>query len=420
MSHCVFTDGSPNVSGGGSDDHPASGLQNAAEVSATLLAANAAPSESSRAPEAQQPSPRSKKKDKHHHSNHRHRSPNKKTSKGKHKWGKTTTGRKKKKKEEEEEEEGQRQRSGGHRHRHRSPDKAHGRSRSAGNALDDRNARRRSPDKHRAARRSSPQRHRSSPHRSPRRHRSPHRHGSPQRARHRHHHSPTRRHAHSSDPYRASPERRAHSNEKPRGGGADEALRAPRERSFSLEDSVLREPPALDRLNREDTLPPLRRDARPYAEDSLLLSASSVERGYKGDSLLRDLASRGRRDAAVPRARSPDSDAAFQKYSSLLRGRASPERAERDARFAGRERERSPAAPPQYRARSLGRDISPIGSSRGTESEDEEDDDMFVAAKVREYYSTLQSGSSGRPAARAAPPPEPRKTYKESPKDLSI
>ncbi|XP_034388369.1 uncharacterized protein C2orf16-like [Cyclopterus lumpus] len=394
---CV-TDGSPNVS---SAADPASGLQNAAEVS-TLLPPTNAPSESSNPLEPQQSS-RSKKEpaSKHHHSNHRHRSPNKKTSKGKHKGKKSTE----KKKKDDKRGEGRRQHSSGHhRSRHRSPDKVHGRTRSAENTLDGRHGARRhgrSPDKRRA-RRSSPQRHRS-PYRSPRRHRSPHR---------SRHHSPTRRHAHSSDPYRglASPERQGRSNEKPNG---EMPPRTP-ERSSSLEDNVLRELPALDRLNREDTLPPLRRDERLYAEDSLLMSASSMERAYKGDSLLRDLASRGQRDAfkdvTLPRVRTPDSDSAFQKYSSLLRGR-SPERTERNGRFASRER--SPA--PQYRARSLGRDISPIGSSRGDYSEDEEDDDTFVAAKVREYYSTLQTSSS-RPSAL----PEPKKTYKDSPKDLSI
>ncbi|XP_068576531.1 membrane-associated guanylate kinase, WW and PDZ domain-containing protein 1b isoform X5 [Cebidichthys violaceus] len=400
---------------------PAAGLQNAAEVSA--LSATNAPLESSNPPEPQQSS-RSKKAQtssgagKHHHSNHRHRSPNKKTSKGKHKGRKTTEKNMTKlfKKKDDKRSDGHRQHSSGHhRSRHRSPDKVHGRSRSTENTLDSRHGGRRhgrSPDRRRGQQSSSNQRRRS-PHRSPYRspYRSPRRHRSPHRSRN---HSPTRRHAHSSDPYRryASPERQGRSNEKPNGDRAvlKEPPRTP-ELSFTLEDSVLREPPALDRLNREATLPPLRRDERLYGEDSLLMRASSTERAYMGDSLLRDVASRGQRDpfreATLPRVRTPDSDSAFQKYSSLLRGR-SPERTERDGRYPSRDS--SPA--PQYRARSLGRDISPI---RRDDSEDEEDDDNFVAAKVREYYSTLKTDSS-----RSSALPEPKKTYKDNPKDLSI
>ncbi|XP_068449482.1 membrane-associated guanylate kinase, WW and PDZ domain-containing protein 1b isoform X5 [Clinocottus analis] len=411
-------DGSPND---GSAADTASGLQNAAEVSA--LPSTNAPSESSYPPEPQQSS-RSKKEPtgtgKHHHS--KHRSPNKKTSKGKHKGRKSTDKilNKLSKKKDDKGGEGHRQHSSGqHRSRHRSPDKVQGRSRSAENTLDSRKGRHRygrSPDKYRGQRspdkyrgqRSSPQRQRS-PYRSPRR--SPRRHRSPHRSRH---HSPTRRHARSSDPYRrfASPERQGRSNEKPNGDKAvsREPPRTP-ELGFTLDDSVLREPPALDRLNKEATLPPLRRDERPYGEDSLLMRASSMERASKGDSLLRDVAARGQRnafkDATLPRVRTPDSDSAFKKYSSLLRGR-SPERTERDGRYASREN--SPA--PQYRARSLGRDISPI---RRDDSEDEEDDDNFVSAKVREYYSTLQTESS-----RSSTLPEPKKTYKDNPKDLSI
>ncbi|KAG7229586.1 hypothetical protein INR49_012601 [Caranx melampygus] len=311
--------------------------------------------------------------------------------------------------------------SGHHRSRHRSPDRKHGRSRSAENTLDSRHGGHRhgrSPD-----RRHGHHRHRS-PHRSPRRspYRSPHRNRSPHRSRH---HSP-RRHAHSSDPYRryGSPQRQGRSNDKP--NGTEAVLKEPPktpEPSLPLEDSILREPPALDRLNREATLPPMPREERFYGEDSLLLRASSMERAYKGDSLLRDsllrdvASSRGQRDAyrdiTLPRVRTPESDSAYKRYSSLLRGR-STERMERDGRYVSRD---SSPEPSHYRARSLGRDISPIRSFRRDDSEDEEDDDNFIAARVREYYSTLKSNSSQPPKPTL---PEPKKTYKENPKDLSI
>lgn len=188
------------------------------------------------------------------------------------------------------------------------------------------------------------------------------------------------------------------------------------EPSLPFEDSILREPPALDRLNREATLPPLRREERLFGEDSLLMRASSMERAYRGDSLLRDVASRDLRDAyrdtTLPRVRTPESDSAYKRYSSLLRGR-SPERVERNGRYASR----GSSPEPTYRARSLGRDISPIRNSRRDDSEDEEDDDNFIAAKVREYYSTLKTNTSqsSKPTL-----PEPKKTYKGNPKDLSI
>lgn len=185
------------------------------------------------------------------------------------------------------------------------------------------------------------------------------------------------------------------------------------EPSLPLEESILREAPALDRLNREPALPPLHRDDRLYGDDSLLLRASSMERPFKGESLLRDVVSRNQRDAyrgtALPRVRTPDSDSAYKKYSSLLRGR-SPERTERESRYTSR----GSSPEPLYRTRSLGRDTSP---TRRYESEDEEDDDHFVAAKVHEYYSTLKPNTarSSKPAI-----PEPKTTYKENPKDLSI
>lgn len=178
-----------------------------------------------------------------------------------------------------------------------------------------------------------------------------------------------------------------------------ELPRSPEPR-LPFEESILREAPALDRLNREATLPHLHREERPYGEDSLL----------------RDLASRGQRDAyrdtTPPRVHTPDSDSAYKRYSSLLRGR-SPERTERGRRYASR----GNSPEPQYRTRSLGRDTSPIRSSRRYESEDEEDDDNFVTAKVREYYSTLKTNTS--PSSKPTLP-EPKKTYRENPKDLSI
>lgn len=185
------------------------------------------------------------------------------------------------------------------------------------------------------------------------------------------------------------------------------------EPSLPLEDSILREPPALDRLNREATLPTLRREDRLFGEESLLMKASTMERAYRGDSLLKDVASSGSRDnyrdITLPRVRTPDSDSAYKRYSSLLRGR-SPERREPYA-------SRGSSPEPQYRTRSLGRDISPIRSFRRDDSEDEEDDDNFVAEKVREYYSTLQNNTSRSSKATL---PEPKKTYKGNPKDLSI
>ncbi|XP_075870254.1 membrane-associated guanylate kinase, WW and PDZ domain-containing protein 1b isoform X3 [Nelusetta ayraudi] len=393
-----------NNSGDAGAARPASGLQNAAQV-------NGAPSESSYPPEPNQPS-RSKKESnrrhaagKSHHSKHRHRSPNKRTSAGKQK-GKTNVAKLFKKKDEKASDNRHHHHhhhssSKPHRSRHRSPDKKTGRSRSADNTLDSRQAGRRHG---RSPYRSPGRQRQRSPYRSPHRQRSPHR--------SRHHHSPTRRHAHSSDPDRRhrSPERRG--NEKPAGSEAVSKgpSRTP-EPGLPLEDTVLREAPALDRLNREAALPPslLRRDERLQAEDSLLLRASSMERAYRGDnSLLRDLASRNQRDpywdTTLPRARTPESDSAYKRYSSLLRGR-SPVRAERETRgYASR----GGSPEPLNRTRSLGRDFSPVRSLRRDDSEDEEDDDNFVAAKVREYYSTLKSSRSSKPSI-----PEPRNTYRD-------
>ncbi|XP_029005713.1 membrane-associated guanylate kinase, WW and PDZ domain-containing protein 1b isoform X4 [Betta splendens] len=386
---------------------PASGLQNAAEVS-VLSSANA-PSDSA-APSEPHHSSRSKTEadhkssstgTKHRHSNHRHRSPHKKTSTGQHRAKKGTG------KDEKKSDGHHHHSSGHHRSRHRSPDRKPARSRSAENTLD---AQRHGGHRHGR----SPER-RHHHHSSHHRHHSPRRHRSPQRSRH---HSPTRRHQPSSNPYRyASPTRRGRGHS---GLKRDEpAAKAPStpEPSFSFEDSVLREPPALDRLNREATLQPLPKEDRLFGEDSLLMRAYSRDNAYKEDSLLRGMVSRGKRSGSrehlLPRVRTPDSDSAFMKYSSLLRGR-SAERLERIGRYASRGS--SPES--QYRARSLGRDISPIRNSRQDDSEDEEDDDNFVAAKVREHYSALKTNNT-RQSSNAVLP-EPKKTYKDNPKDLSI
>ncbi|KAM4582600.1 uncharacterized protein V3H82_006614 [Fundulus diaphanus] len=410
-------DGSPNDI---STVEPATGIQNAAEVSSLPL--TNAPSESSYPPEPP-PQPRSKTEPsrrhhgtgKHHRSHHRHHSPSK--SKGKKSTGKS--GSKPRKKEDKEK---------GHQHRsrHRSPHKGHSRSRSADNNLDSRDGRHRrgrSPERQHGQHSSSNHRHRSprrSPHRSPRRspyrsprrspyrsprrspYRSPHRHRSPPR-----YQSPTRHRHRSADPYRYNTTER--NNEKPL---VDEAAMSETpEPSLQFEDTILRDSPALDRLNREPTLslPPLRRDDRPYGQDRLLMRTSSMERAYRGDRLQKDIAFRNTyRDITLPRVRTPDLDSSYQKYNSLLRGRT-PE-LERDRRFVSRDS----TPEPRYRARSLGRAFSP---ARRDDSEDEEDDDSFVAAKVKEYYSSLKTDSS-RPSK--APIPEPKKTYKDNPKDLSI
>ncbi|XP_077429691.1 membrane-associated guanylate kinase, WW and PDZ domain-containing protein 1b isoform X3 [Vanacampus margaritifer] len=400
-------DGTPN------DSSTASGLQNAAEVSSVPFNE---PSEQSYNPEPQI-SYRTRKETTHHssgtgkhHSRHRHRSPHKKTGTGKHK--RTKSPRKinllKKKKDEKEKYSGHR--------RHRSPDKGYKRSRSAENALDGHHGGRRhgrSPERHHGhhTRHRSPHRsHQRSPRRSP--YRSPPRYRSPHRSRHR---SPTRRHHRSPEPYRryGSPQgTRQRGNEKP---AAEVVLKEPSrspEPSLDFEDSVLREAPALVRLNREAG------EDRPILNDSLLTRASTMERAFGGDSLLRDISRNPAtyRNGSLPRVRTPDSDLAYNRYSSLLRGR-SPERADRGRNYPSRE-----STPEPYRTRSLGRDISPIRSPRREDSEDEEDDDNFVASKVREYYSTLKSDNS-----RSTRPvlPEPKKTYKDNPykdnpRDLSI
>uniref|UniRef100_A0A3B3WWE2 Membrane-associated guanylate kinase, WW and PDZ domain-containing protein 1 n=1 Tax=Poecilia mexicana TaxID=48701 RepID=A0A3B3WWE2_9TELE len=402
-------DGSPNDI---STVDAVTGIQNAPEVSSLPL--NNAPSESSFPPE---PPPHSRSKTepsrrtngtgnhgtgRHHRSHHRHHSPSKSKAK-------KSTGRNGPKllKKDNKEKDGHR-----HRSRHRSPHKGHSRSRSADNTLEsrDRGHRRgRSPERRQGQHSSSNHRHHSprrSPHRSPYRsyhhspRRSPYRHRSPPR-----YHSPTRHRHRSLDPYRYdTPERH---NEKPM---ADEAAMSdiPQPR-FPFENSILRDSPALDRLNRDPTLslPPLRREDRLYRQDSPLMRTSSMERAYRGDRPLKDFASRDYRDVTLPRVRTPDLDSSYQKYTSLFRGRT-PEMLERDGRLASR----GVTPEPRYRARSLERAISP---PRRDDSEDEEDDDIFVASKLREYYSTLKSDPPPKPVI-----PEPKKTYKDSPKDLSI
>lgn len=414
MSNCVA-----DVGNGGNAAEPAAGLQNAAEVSA--LPAHAAPPDTNNSQEPHRSS-RSKQEPsrrtgagKQHRSRHRHRSPTKPTGTGKHK-GVNSVGKLFQKKDAKGSEGHRNHASRPHRSHHRSPEKRHGRSRSAENTLDARHGghrRARSPDRRHGHH--SPHRRHRSPHRSPRRspHRSPNRRGSPYRSRH----PSPRRHAHSSDPYRryTSPER--YNPGRPSGteAASKEASRTP-EPSLPMEESILREAPALDRLNREPRLPTLHRDDRLYGEDSLLLRASSMERAYKGESLLRDVVSRNQRDAyrdaPLPRPRTPDSDPGYKRYSSLLRGR-SPERMERTERES-RYTSRGSSPEPFYRTRSLGRVASP---TRRSESQDEEDDDHFVAARVHEYYSTLRTNTtrSSRPSV-----PEPKSTYKENPKDLSI
>ncbi|XP_061544753.1 splicing regulatory glutamine/lysine-rich protein 1-like [Phycodurus eques] len=414
-----LTYGTPN------DSSTASGLQNAAEVSSVPFNE---PSEQSYNPEPQTSS-RTRKETTHHssgtgkhHSHHRHRSPHKKTSAGKHKRTKSPRKINLFKKKDEKGKYGQHHHSSGQHHgRHASPDKGYKRSRSAENALDGRHGGHRhgrSPERQRGrhTRHRSPYRsHRRSPHRSPHRsprrspYRSPPRYRSPHRSRH---HSPTRRHDRSLDPYRryVSPQgERQRRNEKPATVEAvlKEPSRSP-EPSLTFEDTVLREPPALVRLNREAG------EERPFLNDSLLTRASNMERAFGGDSLLRDISRNPRdtyRNASLPRVRTPDSDLAYHRYSSLLRGR-SPKRADSDRNYPSRG-----STPEPYRTRSLGRDISPIGSPRREDSEDEEDDDNFVAAKVREYYSTLKSDNS-RPTRPVLL--EPKKTYKDNPRDLSI
>ncbi|XP_017567064.1 membrane-associated guanylate kinase, WW and PDZ domain-containing protein 1b isoform X4 [Pygocentrus nattereri] len=362
----------------------------------------------------------------HHHSNHRHRSPDRK-GKGKH-HNKEGSGagkvfKKKSNKKSSKDDSHHHQ----HHRRHHSPERRR-RARSAENTLDSRYG----------------QRHGHSPERRHHRHSSPHRHRSPYRSGHRHS-SPHRRRS----PYRSphhnryqSPHRPSNpSSDRPRNGKPqqeeDMVLREPPPpEPPSRIDSILREFPALDRLNRESPLP------RPsYEQDSVLPRRSydrldldtlprqsydrlnlddaltrrsydlfnrddtlthkssdrfqdfaSMEETYRGDSLLRGVY----KDQSLPRVRTPDSDTAFQRYSSLLRGR-SPER-------RGRYTKTESPGPSRYRTRSLGRDLS-------TDEEDSEED------RVRDHYHKLKSGYS---QANDKLPEPRRKANKDNPKDLSI
>ncbi|XP_010880026.4 membrane-associated guanylate kinase, WW and PDZ domain-containing protein 1b isoform X3 [Esox lucius] len=415
---------------------PAAGVQNASEVSAPPH--DHAPSDTN-APDPHKPS-RSKDKKGHHHSKHRNRSPEKSRHRGESKQSNQKGDRSKRSGGDSHGTHHQ-HRSGHHHRRHRSPEKARGRARSADNTLDTRHGNRgrrgRSPARHHNTHR-SPYRstHRSpyrstnrSPYRSTNRspyrstNRSPYRstHRSPHRSPQRHqspygHRSPTHYHrTQSSDPYRLpSPDRqRGRVAERAYREMAPETLRkplAPVSNSF-LEDSVLPEPPGLDRLNREATLLREPREVRRYGEDSLLMRASNQEPGYRGDGLLY-AAARSQRGETLPRVRTPESDSAYKMYSSLLRGHSS-ENMDRELRYVPREQ--SPDT--RYRARSLGRDIALVRSLGEPEDEGEEEEEGAAAPRLKEYYSTLKSDAS-RPYK--APPEPKRKGYKESPKDLSI
>ncbi|XP_014022251.1 membrane-associated guanylate kinase, WW and PDZ domain-containing protein 1 isoform X6 [Salmo salar] len=376
----------PSIDGAG----PAAGVQNASEVS--TLPYNNAPSDTN----ARVPHKPSQSKDKkgHHHS--KHRSPEKKSKSQGGASGETRASKQSKKKVDKT------QRSGGDshgtRHRgHRSPDKGRSRARSAENTLDSRH----SQGHHNTNR---------SPYRSTHRNRSPYGHRSPYRSPHRsHHHSPTRyRHTQSSDPYRqpSLDRQRRREPERPNGEMAPVLRKPPGPvPSPFLDESLLQQPPALDRLNREATLLRESSEEHLFGEDSLLLRASNLERDYRGDSLL-SAAARGQRGEILPRVQTPESDSAYKRYSSLLRGR-SPERVEREPRYAPRDE----SPDPHHRARSLGRDISPVRSFREPEEEE------AAAPRLKEYYSTLKSNASR--ASKALPEPK-RKAHKDGTKDLNI
>lgn len=372
---------------------------------------------------------RSRSATNNHHSKHRqHRSPDKKSkSKSRGKSGTTNFKKKDKKKSSGgnshshshghsrgHHHKSTHHHSSSHHKRHRSPDR-HRRTRSAENTLDSRHGggRGRSPAKHHSHHRhhSSPQRHRSprrgrSPYRSPYRRSSPYRHGSPHRQSSPHfsrYQSPNRYRSRSVDPYA---DRVA--NIKPE-KEEDVALKEPPPPiPPSRSESVLTEAAAMDRLNRGDTLhrdpSSLLRDPSPFADRGS---------GYRGDSHLepgmRDAIERAYREAVererdretqtLPRARTPNSSSAYNRYSSLLRGR-SPEREDRLA---------SPSA--RYRTRSLGRDLSPERSyAYEDEVEEEEYDQPDYYRVPRPTYDRVSNTL-----------PEPRsRHYKDNPKDLSI
>ncbi|XP_051957324.1 membrane-associated guanylate kinase, WW and PDZ domain-containing protein 1-like isoform X4 [Xyrauchen texanus] len=311
----------------------------------------------------------------HRHTNHRQRSPEKKSrSKGHKKDSGTSKPHKRKvdKKRSSTDDSHHhhhhhhRQHNGHHR-RHRSPERR--RARSAENTLDSRYGRRhgRSPERHHHS------------HTSPRRHGSPYR--SPHRSR-----------------YRSPPRRSAASYNGELDRGLDVTLKEPPPpKPPSSSDSIpLGELPALDRLNQEDTLPTLR-EPPSYFED-----LSPMERAFRKLNPFRGAS----RNDILPSVRTPDSSAAFQNYNSLLRGRSPVRGGGSQDRYP---RVESPVSAP-YRTRSLGRDLSPISTYR-----DEEEDE--AGSQQIDYYSMLRSNYSR--ANNNVPEPR-RKTYKESPKDLSI
>lgn len=370
---------------------------------------------------------RSRSATNNHHSKHRHRSADKK-SKSKSKSGKSGSSNWFKKKDKKKSSGGNSHshshgHSRGHHHRsthhhssshhrrHRSPDK-HRRARSAENTLDSRHGggRGRSPARHHAQQHhrhhhSSPRRHRSphrgrspyrSPHRSPYRRSSPHRHGSPHRSRYQ---SPNRYRSRSVDPYA---DRVA--NTKPEKEEEVALKEPPPPMPPSRSESVLTEAAALDRLNRGDTLhrdaSSLLRDPSPSAERSSFLKdpgmRDAIERAYR-EAVERE---RDRETQTLPRARTPNSSAAYNRYSSLLRGR-SPER---------EDRLESPSA--RYRTRSLGRDLSPE-RTYVYEDEDEDEEEYEQPDYYRVPRPTYDRVSNTLPEPRS-------RHYKDNPRDLSI
>lgn len=170
---------------------------------------------------------------------------------------------------------------------------------------------------------------------------------------------------------------------------------------FSHDDALPRL--SYDRVNRNEAL---RRESYDSLPQSNPFPRGSLDRfltmepTYNGDSLPR----RTYQDQSLPRIRTPDSDTAFQKYNSLLRGR-SPERKSRLSQLD------SPEAA-SYRARSL-EPLLPASGSRNMVDSEEEDKE----SSVRNYYSKLKS-NYGKVNNQL---PEPRrKAYKENSKDLSI
>ncbi|KAL0978548.1 hypothetical protein UPYG_G00171980 [Umbra pygmaea] len=429
-------DGSvPEYDPGTNNASPAAGVQNTSQMSAPLN--DNTPSVTN----APVPHKSSQSKDKgHHHSKHPTRSPDKSRRK-EGASGESNSRGDRSKRSGGDGHGTHHHRSGHHHRRHRSPGKARGRTRSVENTLDRHGGRTgRSPTRHHNTQHRSPyrstHRHRSpygrhSPYRS--RQRSPYRHHSPYQSRQRSPYGQQR--SHSYDPYRnhspdrqrgrdQSPDRQRGQNQsldRPRGReperstwGFAPVLRKPpaREPSPFQEDSILREPPALERLNREATMLREPKEERQYWDDNLLLRASTMERDNRGDSLL-SAAAQAQRWETLPRVRNPESDSAFKKYSSLLRGQSS-ENMERELYPRGE------FPDTRYRPRNLGQDISLVRNLREPEDDgDVEEEDVEGAAgpRLNEYYSTLKSNTTR--AYKALPEPK-RSGYKENPKDLSI